>query len=160
MLAESASGCEQGCVPKRDSRAEMVSTSCCTLETPCSSPMTVHPSQQHCLQETSPKSLATPQHDWNGFTEGKWKCPLESEVSEWQAFTLSLPGATPGNMRDLSAAVGTTGRPMTGRPVIGRELEVEVTFLRGHVHKLSLKKLWRHSELPLGKCIMLYLPIQ
>lgn len=144
--------------PKENLEQRWSQRLCCTLETPCSSPMTVHPSQQHCLQETSLKSLSNPQHDWNGFTKGKWKCPLESEVSEWEALTLPLPNATPGNMRDLSAAVGTTGRP--GSPVIGRELEVEVTFLRGHVHKLSLKKLWRHSELPLGKCIMFYLPIQ
>lgn len=120
--------------------------------------MTVHPSQQHCLQETSPKPLSNPQHDGNGFTKGKWKCPLENEISEWEALTPPLPSTTPGNMRDLSATVGTTGRP--GSPVIGRELEVEVTFLRGHVYKLSLKKLWRHSQLPLGTCIVFYLPIQ
>lgn len=30
-------------------------------------------------------------------------------------------------------------------------MEVEEKFLRGHLHELSLKDLWRHSELPLGK---------
>lgn len=102
---------------------------------------TVNPSQQRCLQETSLRSLANPQHHQHhqhNQQKENGECPLESGTSEWQGRTLLLSSAIPGNTRGLSAVVGT-GR-LCSR-AIGSELEMEKKFLREHVHKLSLKLL-------------------